>query len=860
MAFAETARQTRQWWLGIALAYPGLIALLLILEIGGDGVSVRLNDISEVIAAFVAALTCFLTSRRHVDAARRGWAYLALGCLLWSMGQGVWTYFEIIRGVPTPFPSIADLFFLAFVPLAGLALFELTGSSVRIAGRFRIALDSLIVGLGFFAVGWMVLLQPIAAQSDASVLEKWVGLAYPVTDITLAALVISLLPRAHPGDRRSWYLLGGGLACLALADTVFVYLQLQGVYDQAITATDAGWIAGFLLVGVSPLYYEGRDTLAPLYQHRFGTLLPHLTLIPVFLIGAAFVLSGHALDVPTSVLLVLLVVLGAVSQFATNRENLGLVDDLEDAAARAKESEDSARQVAMRLEEAQRVAKVGIWEWDPKTDFVWATDQTAAILDAPDMHFPVRLAQLLERVDFDDRAPLVAHLARATNGQGAFRMDVRVGARNPNQRSVHIRGDTGSEARQSVTGTIHDVTDRKRAEDRLLESRKLLEEAQSLARVGNWEYDVAADKFDLSPEMYRIMGADAETFRPSLDDFLSFVPADERSVLLASLRQLYGSRGPQDIEHRMIRADGSVRWVHERAQARPALNGRIAKLFGTVHDITDRKLVEEERAVSVLREKELHQLKEMNDFKTQFINMAAHELRTPITPIRMLVHMLRSRAETDKRRKDVDALGVVDRNVQRLERLVEDLLSAARIQSQRMKVDRGPLNLARIIADSTRTFTPVATERGIKLASALDGNIAAYGDGGRISQVLYNLLDNALKFTPAGGSVTVSTTSDERNVTVRVQDTGTGMRPDQLARLFQPFSQVHDPEMAPQVGGTGLGLYISRGIIEAHGGTMWCESGGPGKGASFAFALPRGASAQVLAVDAAVAELPHADD
>ena len=857
MALAESARQTRQWWLGIALAYPGLFALLLILEIGGDVVSVSLNGISEVIAAAVAALTCFLTSRRHAGAARRGWAYLALGCGLWSVGQGIWTYYAVLRGVPTPFPSVADILFLSFVPLAGLALFELTGSSVRLAGRFRIALDSLIVGLGLFAVGWMMLLRPIVAQSDATVLEKWVGLAYPVTDITLAALVISLLPRAHPGDRRSWYLLGGGLACLALADTVFVFLELQGIYQQAITATDAGWIAGFLLVAVAPLYYEGKDNFAPLHQHKFGTLLPHLTLIPVFLIGAVFVLSGHALDVPSSVLLVFLVILGAISQFTTNRENLDLVDDLEDAVARARESEESARQVAVRLEEAQRVAKVGIWEWDPKTDFVWATDQTAAILDAPDLHFPVRLAQLLERVDPEDRAPLVAHLARATNGQGAFRMDVRVGARSANQRSVHIRGDAGSEARNSVTGTIHDVTDRKRAEERLVESRKLLEEAQSLARVGNWEYDVAADKFDLSPEMYRIMGADPETFQPSLDDFLSFVPADERSVLLTSLRQLYGSRGPQDIEHRIIRADGGIRWVHERAQARPALNGRIAKLFGTVHDITDRKLVEEERALSVLREKELLQLKEMNDFKTQFINMAAHELRTPITPIRVLVHMLRARAETDKRKKDVESLGVVDRNVIRLERLVEDLLSAARIQSQRMKVDRGPLNLATIIADSTRTFTAVANERGIHLGSTVEGNVSVHGDGGRISQVLYNLLDNALKFTPAGGHVNVRATSDEGNVTVRVEDTGSGMRPDQLARLFQPFSQVHDPELAPQVGGTGLGLYISRGIIEAHGGTMWCESEGPGKGSSFVFSLPRSAAAQVLAV---AAEVPHVDD
>lgn len=839
MALAEAARQTRQWWLGIALAYPGLFALLLVLEIGGDFVSVSLNDVSEAIAAGVAALTCFLTSRRSEGAAQRGWAYLSLASGLWALGQTLWTFDEVVRGIATPFPSVADVLFLSFVPLAGLALFELTGSAVRVAGRLRIALDSMIVGLGLFAVGWIVLLEPIVGQSDASILEKWVGLAYPVTDITLAALVISLLPRAHPGDRRTWYLLGGGLASLALADTAFAYLQLQGTYDQAITATDAGWIGGFLLVAVAPLYFDGQESLAPPYQNKIGNLLPHLTLVPVFLVAAVAVFLGNPLDVQSSVLLVVLVILGAISQFATNRENLELVDDLEDVAARAKESEDSARHVAVRLEEAQRVAKVGIWEWDPKTDFVWATDQTGPILEAPALRFPIRLSQLLERFDPEDRTPLVGHLARATNGQGAFRMDIRVGPRIANQRWVHIRGDAGSEARQNVTGTIHEVTDRKRAEERLLDSRRLLEEAQSLARVGNWEYDVAADTFDLSPEMYRIMGVDSDTFEPSLEGFLALVPGDERTLLMASLRQLYGAQGPQDIEHRLVRPDGEVRWVHERAQARPTLNGRIAKLFGTVHDITDRKLVEEERALSVLREKELNQLKEMNDFKTEFINMAAHELRTPITPIRVLVHMLRARADADKRKKDVDALGVVDRNVQRLERLVEDLLSAARIQSQRVNVERAPVNIARIIADSVRTFMPVAKQRGIRLSSRVATDMSLHGDGGRLSQVLYNILDNGLKFTPAGGAVRVEADGDPESITVRVHDTGAGMRPDQLARLFQPFSQVHDPEMAPQVGGTGLGLFISRAIIEAHGGRMWCESQGPAKGSTFAFSVPR---------------------
>jgi PAS domain S-box-containing protein len=840
MAVLETFRQTRQWWLLLAVVVPVVFAAAALAGLGGDFLRVDVGNLLAIIAPVLAAVSCLFASRRSDGSTRRGWAYLSLAASAWAVGQLVWTYYEVGLGIPSPFPGPADFLFLSFVPLAGLALFELTGSGLRAAGRFRIGLDALIVALGLLTLAWMLLLRETLGASDTTVPEKFLGLAYPLTDVVLVALVVSLLPRAHPGDRQAWYVLGAGLFSLAWADGLFAFLDLRRVYDPGFAAADAGWIAGFLLVAVAPLYHEGAAGLAAYYQQKIGSLLPHLTLVPVLVVALTFVVAGNPLDLASSALLVILVIFGAISQVATNRENLELVDDLEDSAARAKESEESARQVAVRLEEAQRVAKVGIWEWDPKTDYVWATDQTGLILDSPGMRFPVRLSQVLERIDQEDRATLVGHLARATNGQGAFRMDMRVGPRGVHQRWVHIRGDAGSsEHRQRVTGTIHDVTDRKQAEERLLESRSLLEEAQSLARVGNWEYDVAADRFDLSPEMYQILGV-ARTFHPSLDEFLKLVPEEERPHVLAALRKLYGTKGPQDVEHRIVRPDGVARWVHQRAQARPSPTGRVAKLFGTVHDITDRKSVEEERAVAVLRERELQQLKEMNDFKTQFINMAAHELRTPITPIRVLVHMLRSRAQADKRKKDTDALGVVDRNVHRLERLVEDLLSAARIQSQRLKLDRARIDVAKIIADSVHTFRPLAQERGLTLASSLaPGKMVVSGDGGRVSQVLYNLLDNALKFTPAGGTVAVEAEATSDGVQVRVKDSGAGLRADQLSRLFQPFSQVHDPETAPGVGGTGLGLYISRGIIEGHGGRMWCESAGPGQGSTFSFTLPR---------------------
>lgn len=231
-------------------------------------------------------------------------------------------------------------------------------------------------------------------------------------------------------------------------------------------------------------------------------------------------------------------------------------------------------------------------------------------------------------------------------------------------------------------------------------------------------------------------------------------------------------------------------------------------------------------------------LQELDRMKTDLINTASHELRTPLTPIALQLEMLQSAdagALTDRQRR---ALQVVDRNAKRLSLLVQDMLDVARLQSGRLVVQKDPIDLTPLLQEAVASYHDAAHQAGVELVLHDPGRLAVEADGQRITQVLYNLLSNGVKFTPSGGRITVRAGAGEGHAWVRIEDTGAGLSEEQMAGLFRPFSQVHDP-MQRTAGGTGLGLFISKGIIEQHAGHIGCESLGPGKGSAFWFTLPR---------------------
>ena len=230
-------------------------------------------------------------------------------------------------------------------------------------------------------------------------------------------------------------------------------------------------------------------------------------------------------------------------------------------------------------------------------------------------------------------------------------------------------------------------------------------------------------------------------------------------------------------------------------------------------------------------------LKTHDKIQQEFINIAAHELKTPIQPILSLSDVVLSRT---KDAEQATLLEVISRNARRLHRLTEDILDVTRIESKSLHLRKERFNLIEMInsaiADS-RNQIKKEYKDNIKLESVFNGDIFIEADRNRIYQVILNLLNNAIKFTNEGTIVITATPVQEKNghndiVIVNVRDTGQGIDSEILPRLFTKFATK------AEAGGTGLGLFISKSIIEAHGGRIWAENNAGGKGATFSFSLP----------------------
>lgn len=369
------------------------------------------------------------------------------------------------------------------------------------------------------------------------------------------------------------------------------------------------------------------------------------------------------------------------------------------------------------------------------------------------------------------------------------------------------------------------------------EGAERLEDAQRLTHLGYWEWDLPRNEVTFSDELYRMLGLEPRAAAISFDAFLERIHPEDRVIVDDTMHGPMKTRGTFSFDHRVVRLDGTVRWIHMRGQVVKDDRGFATSVVGTSQDITERKEAEKARLAAYEQAREIGRLKELNEVKAQFLNTAAHELSTPLVPITIQLRLMKKGWGQEIPKVQQDALAMVDRNVQRLTRLMNDFLEASRLQVNRLGVEKRSIDLSRVVQEAVDSFRPAAQESGVRLHAVSAPHLSVAADPTRIRQVLDNLLTNALKFTPRGGEVTMEALRNDEEVQVAVHDTGIGLTPEQRAKLFQPFTQVHDPSEY-RAGGTGLGLHISRGIMELHGGRIWAESPGSGLGSTFTLALP----------------------
>ena len=251
------------------------------------------------------------------------------------------------------------------------------------------------------------------------------------------------------------------------------------------------------------------------------------------------------------------------------------------------------------------------------------------------------------------------------------------------------------------------------------------------------------------------------------------------------------------------------------------VNGNL--LRRSIRYAIERKRAEEER-------------RELDRMKSEFIANVSHELRTPLHSIRGFAKLLIEDKVTEPEVR-MEFLTIIDDQSENLEKLINNLLDASRIESGRFKIQKHRLLIKDVISGVVESFYTIAGEKGITINTDIPETLPEVeADGERLKQVLNNLLSNAIKFNNGSSSVTVTGEAKDGELIVRVTDQGIGVPEDAMPHLFERFYRARDTAM---VGGSGLGLYVSRQIIEAHGGHIWAESKA-GQGSTFSFALPLG--------------------
>lgn len=381
-----------------------------------------------------------------------------------------------------------------------------------------------------------------------------------------------------------------------------------------------------------------------------------------------------------------------------------------------------------------------------------------------------------------------------------------------------------------------------------------LREAQAIANVGNWEWDIKKDHISWSDELFKIYEVDKSTFEPSFSSYLARLDPALREKTQAILRKAALTGEDFSFENRVTTSAG-VRFVSSRGRVIRDDDGQAIKMFGTSQDITDRKNIEslllearselekrvEERTIqleeSLAREKAATRIaEEASQAKMQFLANMSHEIRTPMNSILGFSDLMASENLAADEIKDY--LARIRANGKQLLHLIDDILDLSKFEAGRIPIQKSAFSLRTLINEVVNSFAPSLIPKGLKLDLSFQEGPSPqiFTDSSRLSQILTNLLSNSVKFSNHGTiSIAVNYTKLESNrlsVTIDVKDAGMGMSVESQKNLFRPFSQG-DTSIARRFGGSGLGLALSKHIAKALDGDLELVSSVPGKGSHF---------------------------
>jgi PAS domain S-box-containing protein len=390
---------------------------------------------------------------------------------------------------------------------------------------------------------------------------------------------------------------------------------------------------------------------------------------------------------------------------------------------------------------------------------------------------------------------------------------------------------------------VSDATERRKKEDELAASEERFRALASQAPAGIFLTDSRGDCIFVNRRWSEMTGMSAEKARGQ--GWAESLHPDDRERVFTEWYESAASKKSFESEYRFLAPDGRVTWVAGSAVGIRNTAGEIAGYMGTVMDITGRREAETEREMLLASERAARtEAERASRTKDEFLATLSHELRTPLQAILGWSRLLQSQSlEPEEERRAVET---IERNARLQTKIIEDLLDMSRILSGKVALQLQRTDLLRVIESAVETVGPQVETKGIRLEKRHEGGpFIVRGDPERLTQVIWNLVSNAIKFTPFQGAVDVRLSRTESHAFIRVTDTGQGIRPEFLPYVFDRFRQA-DASTTRKHGGLGIGLAIVKHITELHGGSVKAESAGEGMGASFTVSLPLASYAEPL--------------
>ncbi len=526
-----------------------------------------------------------------------------------------------------------------------------------------------------------------------------------------------------------------------------------------------------------------------------------------------------------------------------NDTNYGYVWFFRDVSKQEK-SEKALLASEERFKLVASVTNDAIWDWDIKTNDLWWSDGVQALFGYPKKSITPVIDWWYDHIHPEDRQRVLTSIHAAIDGtENLWSSDYRFLKKDGSHAFVNDKGYIMRDAEGTgyrMLGAMVDTTAEAKSRQKLLESEERLRfMAESMPqKIFTATADGSVDYFN--PQWMEYTGLTFEQIRDW--GWTQFIHPEDVYENVRRWKHSIKTGEPFEIEHRFRRADGQYRWHLSRAHALKDNKGGIVMWIGSNTDIDDfrrttaRKL-ELEDITAVLRQQQAH-LVALNDAKDEFIALASHQLRTPATGVKQYAGMLLEGYVGDITTAQRDMLERVYDSNERQLTIVNDLLQVARVDAGKVTLARTDFDLAKVIADVTQEQADKFGQRQQRLVFARPQRpVVVDADKGLLRMVLENLIDNAGKYSPADKAISIRVKQAAKHTVIDIIDQGVGISKKDQGRLFQKFMRIDNP-LSAEVGGSGLGLYWAKQIIDLHDGKLEVASKAKA-GSTFSIILPR---------------------